>query len=149
MRRVVVAASVMIASALAPPLGYAQGPLSTFVGCPAGQAIQGINFTTRSIVCVAVPDITALQAEISALRSALASVQDNGALALAPYVSVQTGPINGLAGPHVIFTGANVHIRSGSGSTDDDTTSQLGGDGKGTLTSLGNLVIGYDESPGT
>src|SRR5262249_39087998 len=62
------------------------------------------------------------------------------------YVSVQTGPINGLAGPHVIITGANVHIRSGSGFTDDNTTTFLGGTGTGTLTGLGNLIIGYDET---
>jgi hypothetical protein len=37
----------------------------------------------------------------------------------------------------VIFEGANVHVRSGSGATDDG----------GTPTGLGNLVIGYDEAP--
>ena len=51
------------------------------------------------------------------------------------HMSVVNGEINGLAGPHVIFTGANLHIRSGSGSTDDG----------GSLTGLGNLVVGYNE----
>ena len=35
----------------------------------------------------------------------------------------------------VKFTGANVFVQSGSGATDD----------KGTLTGLGNLIVGYDE----
>ena len=53
---------------------------------------------------------------------------------LLPYVSVDTNVINGLSGPHVIFTGANVHVRSGSGAT-------FGAVG------LGNLVVGYNEVP--
>ena len=59
-------------------------------------------------------------------------VKANPALALGPYVAVDPNPENGLAGPHVIFYGANVHIESGSGQTVDTT-------------GLGNLVIGYDE----
>jgi hypothetical protein len=51
---------------------------------------------------------------------------------LATYVSVETGAINGLAGPHVIFTGANVHVRSGSG----DSLIKNG---------RGNLIVGYNE----
>lgn len=57
-------------------------------------------------------------------------------LALADYVKVEPDIINELSGPHVIFEGANVHIRSGSGSTSD------GGDPSG----LGNLIIGYNET---
>jgi|GEM_PF-610514 len=37
------------------------------------------------------------------------------------------------------FTGCNVYIQSGSGSTDDGTST-----GSGTLTGLGNLIIGYN-----
>jgi hypothetical protein len=51
------------------------------------------------------------------------------------YMSVDNSTINGLAGPHVIFSGANVHIESGAGATNDN----------GSLTGLGNLVIGYNE----
>ena len=47
-------------------------------------------------------------------------------------VSRQTGEINGVSGPHLLITGCNVHIRSGSGMTGDTTN-------------LGNLIIGYNE----
>jgi len=49
------------------------------------------------------------------------------------HVTVDTDDMNGLKGPHVIFTGVNVHVRSGSGRTDDP--------GNG----LGNLIVGYNE----
>jgi len=39
--------------------------------------------------------------------------------------------------PHIIFSGANLHIVSGSGATNDN----------GNHTGLGNLIIGYDEDP--
>jgi hypothetical protein len=51
-------------------------------------------------------------------------------------VSVTQDNLDGVKGPNVLFTGANVHIRSGSGSTADFEG----------LTGLGNLIIGYDES---
>src|SRR5437762_6885106 len=105
------------------------------------------------------PDIAALQAAVSALQGQVATLQGqvatlkaqnatlttrmhtlehlNGDLpALAPFVSVNPGPINGVGGPHVIFTGVNVHIRSGSGMTNDTTN-------------LGNLIIGYNEPRNT
>ena len=55
---------------------------------------------------------------------------------LTAYISVETGAVNGLAGPHIIFTGANVHIRSGSGTTQEDDP-----------VGKGNLVVGYNEVP--
>jgi hypothetical protein len=66
--------------------------------------------------------------------------------ALAPLVSVVPGPINGLAGPHVIFEGANVHIRSGSGTSHDglfefERFIRVDGTPRG----LGNLIVGYNE----
>jgi hypothetical protein len=71
--------------------------------------------------------ITALEAQVAALKAKL------------QFVTVANGPINGLAGPHVIITGANVHIRSGSGETDDGGATPASG--------LGNLIIGYNEEP--
>lgn len=53
---------------------------------------------------------------------------------LATYMKVDTGTINDLAGPHIVFTGANVHIRSGHFS--GNSYRQNG---------LGNLVLGYNE----
>jgi hypothetical protein len=41
----------------------------------------------------------------------------------------------GVNGPHIYFSGANIHIVSGSTATAD------------TVTGLGNLIIGYDEDP--
>jgi hypothetical protein len=70
-----IAALVLFAAALVPSLVQADGPIPTFVGCPAGQAIQGINFVTRTLVCVTVPDTTALQSQINALQSQLAAAQ--------------------------------------------------------------------------
>ena len=53
---------------------------------------------------------------------------------LATYVTVDTGTINDLAGPHIIFTGVNLHIRSGHFSGNSYTQN-----------GLGNLVLGYNE----
>ena len=169
--------------------------------CPAGQAIQGVDVATRTLICIPVggsADIAALVARVTALETAVANernarlaadnalqanisseaaaraaadttLQSNinaeaitriaedgatlasakaytdtkvaaggggGALAfLQPYISLDVNPINGVSGPHIIFSGANVHVRSGSGSTDDNST----------LTGLGNLFVGYDE----
>ena len=55
---------------------------------------------------------------------------------LEDYLRIEMNPINGLPGPHIIIEGANLHVRSGSGATDD-----LGG----VLYGLGNVVIGYNE----
>jgi hypothetical protein len=57
-------------------------------------------------------------------------------------VRVESESINGLAGPHWIIEGANVHVRSGSGSTDESCGSNPNCPG---LTGLGNLVVGYNE----
>lgn len=89
---------------------------------------------------------TALQGSIdneeAARTAALAALQaDVDTLApltaLAPLVSVNTGVINDLAGPHVIFSGANVHIRNGHSWADSLTEN-----GKG------NLIVGYNETGG-
>ena len=65
------------------------------------------------------------------------------------YVHVEQGPINGLAGPHVIFEGCNVHLRSGSGNSVDGTVDLVArAPIEGVVpTGLGNLIIGYDEDP--
>jgi hypothetical protein len=57
-----------------------------------------------------------------------------GVSALAPYVTVDAGTINNLAGPHVIFSGVNVHIRSGHFSGNSYTQN-----------GRGNLILGYNE----
>jgi hypothetical protein len=72
---------------------------------------------------------TSLQGGIDALAPVTALAP------LAAYVSVASGAIDGLPGPHVIFNGANVHIRNGAA----DSFAQNG---------RGNLIVGYNESGG-
>jgi hypothetical protein len=81
--------------------------------------------------------VSALQDQVTTLQTELAAVQSNHALALGPFVSVDPNPEIGVAGPNIIFSGANIHIVSGSGATDDH----------GNPIGLGNLIIGYDEDP--
>jgi hypothetical protein len=86
--------------------------------------------------------ISELQSEVKSLQNSNTSLQNqltaaHNVLALAPFVSVDPNPAIGVIGPNIIFSGVNIHIRSGSGSTDD------GGNPRG----LGNLIIGYDEDP--
>jgi hypothetical protein len=83
--------------------------------------------------------VAALQKQVTTLQTQLTAVQSNKAFGLGPFVSVVSGLVDGVNGPHIYFTGANIHIVSGSGSTDDN----------GNPLGLGNLIIGYDEDPGS
>jgi len=85
--------------------------------------------------------VAALQSQVQTLQTQLAAVQSNNALALGPFVSVDPNRENGVIGPHITFKGANIHIVSGSGATDDHLSTG------GSLTGRGNLIIGYDEDP--
>ncbi len=61
------------------------------------------------------------------------------------YVTVESNPIDGMMGPHFIITGANVHIRSGSGWTDDNSSGfGCNTPGQPACYGLGNLVVGYN-----
>ena len=82
-------------------------------------------------------EVNSLQTSNTTLRSQLTTVQANNALKLGPFVSVDPNPEIGVIGPNIIFRGANIHIISGSGATDDN----------GNSTGLGNLIIGYDDDP--
>jgi hypothetical protein len=86
------------------------------------------KFHARIVALEAI--VSTLKAKVTKLQMQLTSYQ-----ALFDYVTVDLNEINGLAGPHVIFDGVNVHIRSGSGDT-SDALSPIG---------LGNLIIGYNE----
>jgi hypothetical protein len=83
--------------------------------------------------------VAGLQSQVEALQDQLAAVQSNNALKLGKFVTVDPNPENGVRGPNITFKGANIHIVSGSGATDDNLSHG------GTLTGLGNLIIGYDE----
>lgn len=85
--------------------------------------------------------VSQLESKVTSLQATLAAVNANPALAIGPFVSVVQETMDGLRGPHVLFSGANIHVRSGSGVTDDH--SALGN----ASTGLGNLVIGYNEAP--
>ena len=85
----------------------------------------------------------ALKKRVKDLEATVATLESKLA-----YMHVAQGPINGLKGPHVIFTGCNVHVRSGSGDTVDGTIDLETGQPLGFEPfGLGNLVIGYDELP--
>ena len=64
--------------------------------------------------------VAALQSQVKALQTQLAAVQSNNALKLGPFVNVNPNPENGVKGPNITFKGANIHIVSGAGATDDN-----------------------------
>jgi hypothetical protein len=86
--------------------------------------------------------IEALQQEVAELRQQLASQQQQLAAlrplaALAPFITVDLSPEDGVKGPNIVFHGANVHIIAGS-----LATASVESEG------LGNLIVGRDpESP--
>jgi hypothetical protein len=79
--------------------------------------------------------ISMLQSQVTAQQNQLTVARP--VLALAPFVSVDPNPEINVTGPNIVFKGANIHIESGSGATDDH----------GNPTGLGNLIIGYNEAP--
>jgi hypothetical protein len=80
---------------------------------------------------------------VAALQHQINLVESNPALQLGPFVTVDPNPEIGVRGPNITFKGANIHIVSGSGATDDN----IDGSGNPAI-GLGNLIIGYDEDPG-
>jgi trimeric autotransporter adhesin len=116
--------ALVAATLIVPALAYAQGN-------PIAKLEAQVDALQNTV--------TALQTQVNTLQTQLSTVQSNNALALGPFVSVDPNSENGVAGPNIKFTGANIHILSGSGTTDDNL---LNG---GSLTGLGNLIIGYDE----
>ena len=93
------------------------------------------NTSLQAALRTAQANISALQVSVKALETKPAGIPN-----LDQYVKIDTNPINGVTGPHILITGANVHVRSGSGFTDDNIS------GGGTLTGLGNLIVGYNET---
>ena len=92
-----------------------------------------------SVIVLAPPGASAeqggLEKRVSQLEAQIAALEE-----ILQFVRVESEPINGLAGPHWIVEGANVHVRSGSGSTHDSCR-----DRAVCSDSLGNLVVGYNE----
>jgi hypothetical protein len=96
--------------------------------------LTGTNTSLLTALKTAQTDLTALQGRVVTLEA-----KQTGIPNLEKYVTIDANPINGVAGPHILITGANVHVRSGSGATDDRLS--VGG----SLTGLGNLIVGYNE----
>ena len=108
-------------------------------GIPAEiAALQAQLASLQSTVSALQEQLNSLQSSNTTLQKQLATVQSNHALLLGPFVNVDPNPEIGVVGPNIIFSGANIHIVSGSGATNDN----------GNPTGLGNLIIGYDEDPG-
>ena len=81
-----------------------------------------------------------LQAQIDGNASAITATEDT-----LQYVSVIDGELNGVVGPHFIIEGANVHVRSGAGTTGEGCNAFNAVDCP-TRTGLGNLIVGYNET---
>jgi len=85
--------------------------------------------------------VAELEAQVAQLTAQLQQAQE-----ILQYVHVETEEIEGLAGPHWIIEGANVHVRSGSGTTSDGCSgSDPDFPNCASLTGVGNLIVGYNE----
>ena len=96
------------------------------------QAVTSLQNQVNDINNVKLPNY-ALNAKLMELST---KVDNNVVPDLKKYVSINTADMNGVTGPHIVIEGANLHVRSGSGASDD----------AGTLKGLGNLIIGYNEA---
>ena len=119
LRLVLIVAVVLCAVAIAPQGAFAR---------TTSQRLATLEKTVSSLS----KTVKSQKSKIASLSSRLSTVEHSSVMHLSPYVSLETTTINGLAGPHVIFTGVNLHVRSGAGQTDD-------------ANGLGNLIVGYDE----
>jgi hypothetical protein len=81
--------------------------------------------------------IAGLKKSLSSANAKIATIQANKALTLSwlpAYLSLDTKPENGVAGPNVVLRGCNLHVTSTSSESDDSGT--------------GNLIVGWDNAPG-
>jgi len=86
--------------------------------------------------------VAELEAQVEVLAAALKEAQE-----ILQFVHVEMEEVEDLAGPHLIFEGVNVHVRSGSGFTYDGCGSPNPEfPNCESLTGLGNLIVGYNET---
>lgn len=101
-------------------------------------ALTAANTSMLSQLQSTLSELSLLQNRVTTLESGSGGGGSSSLLTeLSKHLTFDQNVINGVKGPHLIFSGVNVHIRSGSGSTNDG----------GTLTGLGNLIVGYNEGP--
>ncbi len=114
------------------------------------EALQTEVNNLKASLATMVNNEASLSSQLAAANTRLSALEKPGAgggsvdpvlVELAKYVTVNPNTVNGLKGPHVIFHGANVHVQSGSGATDNITSVSYKG--------LGNLIVGYNEVPNT
>jgi hypothetical protein len=123
MKRALIIASCLLVAAWASPAGAVS---------PTEQQVQALQAQVDALAAQVNTlqsqqgQISSLIAQVNTLQTQLAPIKANPVLALGPYVAVDPNPENGLAGPHVIFYGANLHIVSGSGQTVHDRARQSG-----------------------
>ncbi len=85
--------------------------------------------------------VAELEAQVEVLAAALQEAQE-----ILQFVRVETEEMDGLAGPHWIIEGANVHVRSGLGQT-YPRNCPSGFPDCISSNHLGNLIVGYNELP--
>ena len=97
------------------------------------------NMLLKEAMTAAQGKIETMQGTVDAMKVSVEAFDKKTAdiIPLGKYIKVDTTPISGLNGPHLLITGANVHVRSGSGATDNNAAP---------FTGLGNLIIGYNEN---
>jgi hypothetical protein len=90
-------------------------------------------FSSMFLACsIHAATVAELQAEIVQLQKQVAVLQPLAALV--PYVQFDPATENGLPGPHITFSGVNIHVNNRAGATASSN-------------GLGNLIVGFDELP--
>lgn len=92
--------------------------------------------------------VATLQSQVATLTSQVATLNSSPAVQMGSlgYLRLETGDLNYLKGPHIIFEGVNVHVRDGSGVTEGEWGwDEAAGMNRNAQTGYGNLVIGYNE----
>ena len=77
-----------------------------------------------------------LQSQIDSLQAQIGALVSGTGKDLSACARIEEGEINGLAGPHLIVEGCNLHVRNGNSSDSTDNCAPSG---------QGNLVVGYNE----
>jgi hypothetical protein len=112
-------------------------PIGTFAGekAPPFVALQAQLNALAAHVATLESQVSTLRAavhnqatQITALQTALGTIQTSSVMALSPYLEVTTD----VRGPVARFVGVNLHLVNGSGQTYE------------TPNGVGNLIIGYD-----